>query len=117
MITANRSKQLDDAKHNITVAQKRQKEQYDRKHSRPQNFEIGTKVLKRDFLRRKRKGGAMDHKCLGPYEVVKNLSKGSFTLQNMESGQIIQRIHGAHLKLYFTPTSPHSPSCISSIDK
>ena len=35
MLTANRSKQLDDAKHNITVAQKRQKEQYDRKHSRP----------------------------------------------------------------------------------
>ena len=45
MLTANRSKQLDDAKHNITAAQKRQKEQYDRKHSRPQNFEIGIKVL------------------------------------------------------------------------
>ena len=45
MLTANRSKRLDDAKHNITVAQKRQKEQYDRKHSGPQNFEIGTKVL------------------------------------------------------------------------
>ena len=38
MLTANRSKLLDDAKHNITVAQKRQKEQYDRKHSRPLEF-------------------------------------------------------------------------------
>ena len=28
----------------------------------------------------------MGHKWLGPYEVVKNLSKGFFTLQNMESG-------------------------------
>ena len=34
----------------------------------------------------------MGHKWLGPYEVVKNLSKGFFTLQNMESGQIIQHI-------------------------
>ena len=53
----------------------------------------------------------MGHRWLGPYE-VKNLSNGFFTLQNMESGQIIQRIHAAHFKLYFTPTctSQHSPS-------
>ena len=61
----------------------------------------------------------MGHKWLGSYEVVKNLGKGFFTLQNMESGQIIQQIHGTHLKLYFTPTctSPHSPSYHPSTSK
>ena len=41
-------------------------------------FEVGVKVLKKDFLRKKRKGGCMDHKWLGPYEVIKDVGQGFF---------------------------------------
>ena len=45
----------------------------------------------------------MDYKWLGPYKVVKVLSKGFFTLRSIEANTIIERIHGAHLKVYNNP--------------
>ena len=45
----------------------------------------------------------MDYKWLGPYKVVKVLSKGFFTLRSNETDAIIERIHGAHLKVYNNP--------------
>ena len=62
-----RRKILDTAKTNILAAQKRQKEQYDRKHSNPDIFKNGALVLK-DMKRKKRAGGKMDLKWLGPYK-------------------------------------------------
>ena len=89
-------------------------EQYDRKHSIPPKFGVGVKVLKKDFLRKKRKGGCMDHKWLGPYEVIKDICKGFFSLKSVESGKTIKRIHGAHLKVYRTPPkSPNSSNLLS----
>ena len=47
------------AKANIQLAQKKQKLEYDRKRANPKAYELGTKVLKKDFKQRKRKGGKM----------------------------------------------------------
>ena len=40
---------LENARKNIEVAQQKQQEQYDRKHFIPLKFEVGVKVLKKDF--------------------------------------------------------------------
>ena len=58
---------------NILVAQQRQKEQYDCKHSNPEVFAVGALVLKKDFTRKKRAGGRLDSKWTGPYRIVKSL--------------------------------------------
>ncbi len=43
----------------------------------------------------------MDPKWLGPFEVAANLGKGFFALQDTTSKKIVvQRVNGAHLKLY-----------------
>ena len=48
---------LNEAKANIKIAQQKQKELYDRKHANPKVYQVGSKVLKKDFARKKRKGG------------------------------------------------------------
>lgn len=98
---------MESTKKNIAVAQQRQKEQYDQKHSKASKFAINTKVLKKDFTRKKRKGGGMDHRWVGPYVITKDVGKGFYSLKHLDSTKVIKRIHGAHLKLYFTP--PNSP--------
>lgn len=71
---------LQDAKQNIIISEEKQKEQYDRKHSYPLiKFNIGTQVLK-DFRRKKRKGGCVDHKYQGPYDILKDVGKGFLLL-------------------------------------
>ena len=50
----------------------------------------------------------MDYKWLGPYEVMKDLGKGFFSLKDMENGKIVNRIHDAHLKVYVNSPS-HNP--------
>ena len=51
---------LEKAKDNILKAQLQQKKIYDRKHNVPEVFKIGNVVLKKDFTRKKRKGGKLD---------------------------------------------------------
>ena len=50
----------------------------------------------------------MDHKWLQPYEVIKDVGKGFFSIKSVENDTIIKQIHGAHLKVYRTP--PNSPN-------
>lgn len=70
---------------------------------------MGAKVLKKDFLRKKRKGGKIDPKWLGPFEVASNLGKGFFALQDIKMKKIvIPRVNGAHLKLYLSPLEQDS---------
>ena len=98
-----------DAKSNVLLAQEKQKEQYDRKHCHLLKYRVGDSVLKKDFCRKKQKGGCMDFKWLGPYEIIKDVGKGFYALKNQESGRLIERIHGAHLKMYNTQLiSPQS---------
>ena len=71
-----RSSILEKAKANISAAQEKQKADYDRKHANPTVYKVGSKVLAKDFLRRKRKEGKLDYRWLGPYVIMKNLGKG-----------------------------------------
>ena len=95
---------LDTAKTNILAAQKRQKEQYDHKHSNPDIFKNGALVLKKDMKRKKRAGGKMDLKWLGPYKIIKALGRGIYRVQSTrDPSQIVAKVHGIHLKPYHPP--------------
>ena len=95
----------------IKIAQQKQKELYDRKHANPKVYQVGSKVLKKDFARKKRKGGKIDAKYVGPFIITKSLGKGLYALQLVKNGDhVIDRVNGVHLKPYLTP--PPSPSTI-----
>lgn len=100
---------LQTAKSNIAAAQKKQKEHYDRKHSKPGAYQVGTKVLMKDFTRRKWKGGKMDRKWRGPYSITKCLGKGLYMVKAVDNPDVVvSRVNGAHIKPYRTP--PPSPT-------
>ena len=66
-------------KSNIESAQNKQKQHYDQKHNAPGSaFNVGCLVLKKDFTRKKRKGGKLDSRWLGPYRLASSLGKGLF---------------------------------------
>ncbi len=50
--------------------------------------------------RKKRKGGKLDDRWLGPYQVSKDLGKGFYSLTNEEKVTVVERVNGAHLKIY-----------------
>ena len=74
-LTAHRQQLLEKAKENIVKAQERQKNDYDRRRANPKVYTVGSKVLKKDFLRKKRKGGKMDAKYIGPYVITRQFRK------------------------------------------
>ena len=75
-ITENRIIILQQAKANIERAQKKQKLLYDRKHGTAKGFIVGDKVLKKDFLKKKRAGGKLDTRFVGRYIVTSVIGKG-----------------------------------------
>ena len=91
---------LEKVKANIKVAQEKQKRIYDRKHNNPPHFAIGSLVLKKDFLRKKRAGGCLDHRWVGPYKITKDVGKGLYSINNIANKKVISRVHGVHLKIY-----------------
>jgi len=50
---------------NISLAQREQKELYDRKHN-PNELQVGTTVLRENTRQKQRKGGKLDDRWLGP---------------------------------------------------
>lgn len=110
-LTERRRHLLEQAKINILKAQEKQKRDYDLRRANPKAYEIGSKVLKKDFLRRKRAGGKMDAKYLGPYVITGHLGKGLYSLHLFaDPSRIIQRVNGAYLKPYHTPPLSRSES-------
>lgn len=92
------------AKANIIKAQARQKKAYDKKHSCPEVFKIGAVVLKKDFTRKKRKGGKLDSKWVGPYQIVCSIGRGLYRIAEIKDPQkVIARVNGVHLKKYNMP--------------
>lgn len=92
---------LEAVKENIIPAQKRQKDQYDCKHSNPEVFAVGALVLKKDFTRKKRAGGKLDHRWTGPYKITSAIGRGLFRLQMVEDPtKFVARVNGVHLKKY-----------------
>ena len=103
-----RSTLIEEAKANIEAAQEKQREHYNRKHANPEAFLVGSKVLIKDFTRRKRQGGKMDFRWLGPYTIEKNLGKGAYLLRH-DAGKPSKRVNGAHMKPYFDPPDDTNP--------
>ena len=67
-------------------------------------MQVGATVLKKDFLRKKRKGGKLDNKWIGPYIITGALGRGLYSLQDMKNpGKVLSRVHGTHLKKYSVP--------------
>ena len=40
----------------------------------------------------------MDHKWLGPYEIIRVKGKGLYSIENVEDKKVIQKVHGTCLK-------------------
>ena len=110
MMASARLQILEEAKQNILQAQQKQKELYDRKHAKPELFAKGQLVLKKDFTRKKRKGGKLDSKFLGPYVIVKALKKGTYILAKPDNRSQTLQATGDHLKPYIQDTD-EKPVC------
>ena len=93
-------KRLEEAKANILAAQEKQKDHYDRKRARPECYQVDALVLKKDFLRKKCKGGKLDHRYVGPYKILKILPKVTYLLQLIANSEMVVRVTGFHLKPY-----------------
>ena len=102
-----RNRRLEEAKENIVKAQKKQKDQYDKKHAKPDLFKKGQLVLKKDFRRKKRKGGKLGMRFLGPYVIHKKLGRGVYELIK-ENGKKKARATGQHLKPYLKTSTSSS---------
>ena len=90
---------MEEVKANILVAQKKQKEEYDRKHANPERYHIRALVLKKNFLCKKKKGGKLDERFTGAYKIAKILPNGYL----IESVEDVVHVTGAHLKPYNSP--------------
>ena len=116
ILTMKRRKVLEEVKLNIATAQEKQKKQYDKKHAVPSAFRVGVRVLRKDFTRKKRRGGKMDSKWLGPYMIVKDLGRGLYQLKSVENADDTVKVNGAQLKVYKTSSSTRSAcACVRSI--
>lgn len=108
-VAKQREERLDKAMVNILKAQKKQKEQYDKKHAQPHHFAEGQLVLKKGFRRKKHKGGKLDAWFVGPFTIKKRLTRGIYELVS-EDGKTTLRATGGHLKPYHRPSPTSSPN-------
>ena len=99
------------------MRRKSRKSSMTKKHAKPHLFQPGQLVLKKDFTRRKRKGGKLDSKFLGPYTIVKALGNGTYLLAREGRPEEEAQATGAHLKPYTTSDEPsNNPSDEPSSD-
>lgn len=106
-IMRKRSEDFKLAKANISKAQQKQKRDYDRKHAKPEAYSVGEKVLVKDFLRKKRAGGKLCTRFVGPYVILKKASQGTYCVRKI-SDNSETRVSGAHIKPYVNPCSHRS---------
>eukprot|EP00731_Ephydatia_muelleri_P000058 Em0001g58a len=92
---------LQEVAKNIKVAQIKYKKQYDKKHAKPSEFYIGQLVLKKDFTRKKTKGGKLSCRYVGPFTITRVKSRGVFQLCS-DDGKVTSAT-GGHLKVYRKP--------------
>lgn len=85
---AKRQRVEETVKTNIGKAQAKQKEYYDRKYGASSCFSVGSTVLKKDFKRKKRRGGKLDYRWQGPYTITASLGKGLFRLKEISGGKV-----------------------------
>ena len=56
-------------------------------------------MLMKYHTRRKRKGGKIDHKWFGPYLITRVLGNGLYTLEDVKTNQLVERVNGYHLQI------------------
>lgn len=78
----------EDVRTNIEKAQKKQKLYYDKKHGGGAHFTVGTIVLKKDFRRKKRRGGKLDFVWEGPFVISSVLGRGLYKLKEMKGSKV-----------------------------
>ena len=89
---------MEKAKTNISNAQQKQKDHYDKRHAGTSSIAIGSIVL---LANEARKGGKQDPLWLGPY-IVEDLSdKGVCKLRNRETGNTLQKQYNVSLLTLF----------------
>ena len=90
-------KTLAKAKSNISDAQQKQKQQYDKKYAGSIDISTGSIVLLRNARNKARKGEKQDPFWLGPYIVDQVTEKGFCKLRNRESGKMLQKGYNVSL--------------------
>ena len=96
-VQPNAKKTEEAVKANIKQAQKKQKEHYDLRHGAAACFNVGSVVLKKDFTRKKCKGGKLDYRWQGPYMISASLGKGLFKLKELDGDKVSCALH-VHLE-------------------
>ena len=93
---------------NIANAQKRQKQQYDAKHSRgKEKYKVGALVLIKNSKKFSRKGSKMEPNWLGPYRIHKVLDKGPFQICKTSNNKFLTQVYNmTRLKLYYPAADP-----------
>ena len=84
----------EEAAANIRKAQKKQKRNHDKRASKT-DFEIGDLVLVHNTRKTTRKGGKLEKKWNGPYEIREVMQKGTYRLNGLKNA-----VNGSRLKLY-----------------
>ena len=95
----------EDARRNISRAQRKQKERYDRKVNPDRTFRIGDKVLIYDAARDKHFTGKLKPKWKGPYYVHEILKNGAYKLRTMDGKVLAAPINIYLLKKYYDRTT------------
>lgn len=86
---------------NVHQAQERQKKAYDSRHNVDQKeFNVGQKVLLKNFRRNRGLGTVNVDKYKGPYEIVKYISKGNYKLKEIKSSKIFGNHNQRNFKAY-----------------
>ncbi len=77
------------AEENILVAQKQQRETYDRNHE-AKILPVGSQVLLENSMQKQCKGGKLEPVWLGPYLISRDVGKGLYELTN-KSGKVLKK--------------------------
>ena len=94
---------IGNAKVNILNAQIRQKRNYDKRYEQKDELDVGDLVLY-EYQQKKRKGGKLNKRYSGPYE-IKDISKsGNCLLEHLNGGTKKQKIPLAHLQRFHSRT-------------
>ena len=87
-VVAKRKTVEESVKVNIEAAQMKQKKYYDEKFGASSCFSVGSTVLKKDFMRKKQRGGKLDYRWQGPYTITAALGKGLFQLKELNGDKV-----------------------------
>lgn len=95
-----RDKVFGQAAANITAAQTKQKEQYDKKHLQKKEIPLESQVLVENTRQKQRKGGKLQPRWLGPYAINKAIGKGVYELKSTKGKVLKTKVNATRLKIF-----------------